>query len=816
LLSENSTPLPDIETLTGNVGGIVGPDGANNVNVVGTGSITVTGNPGTNTLTISEAAGDIATITGDSGGAVGPDGAANINLLGATGGISVTGNPGTNTLVPQDLRNITKYVVDPVGGETEYTTIQSAINAANAAGIPATIFVRPGNYTENLTLYDKIDVVGAVGVGDTAALRIIGTHIPPLSGAITLRNLRLESATDIFNSAVAGTSAIILMDNQIAVTNGYVFNLPNWTGAFVYFDEGSASTNDGVVNNTAGATVFMTDATIGAGSANTMTISGNAVFFNIHFQCPLNIQGSGTVTINGGCWLDYTVTTAGSVNLNINNSILSTGANTAISHSSTTSLNISDVTIDSSANPIVNGTGTIEFGDVTYLTAKNIGTGITQTYSASVGRVTPYVVGPAGNFSTIQAALDAASSTGISQTIYVQPGTYTENLTLYNQMYLVADSDGATIVGTHVPPVSGIISFDGFNLNSATDIFNSIAVGSTTIQVFRCFITVTDGYLFRLLNWTGLLIIDDCGDGSTTNGIINNTSSANLKFINTEIGAGLARPMVMSGSGNIRLDTMNINCPMNLNGSGNLIIQNGCKFSETVTIGGSVSGTIINSSFLTGATTALFMNSSNNIKMGDVTVDSSASPAVDGTGLGTLEVGSITFLSDSNFAGTLTIAGKAVSTGTSKASVRVETPGITFDGGTNVLSFYETGTWTPTLEFGGATTGITYGGRFGNYVRIGDLVQFSSFIILSNKGTAVGTASITGLPYICASGAVAANEWQHITIPLNYTYCTSFVNGGTTSILLLQNGNNVSQISTTNVQFANNSVYNITGTYRIT
>ena len=41
-----------IQTLTGNSGGAVPPT-ANNINVVGTGAITVTGNPGTSTLTIA-------------------------------------------------------------------------------------------------------------------------------------------------------------------------------------------------------------------------------------------------------------------------------------------------------------------------------------------------------------------------------------------------------------------------------------------------------------------------------------------------------------------------------------------------------------------------------------------------------------------------------------------------------------------------------------------------------------------------------------------------------------------------------------------
>lgn len=42
-----------VETLTGNVGGAVGPDGANNIFILGAGDILVTGIPGLNTLEIS-------------------------------------------------------------------------------------------------------------------------------------------------------------------------------------------------------------------------------------------------------------------------------------------------------------------------------------------------------------------------------------------------------------------------------------------------------------------------------------------------------------------------------------------------------------------------------------------------------------------------------------------------------------------------------------------------------------------------------------------------------------------------------------------
>lgn len=54
----NSGPGGFVQTLTGNSGGAV-PPAAGNINVLGSGSITVTGNPGTSTLTISDTGGGI-------------------------------------------------------------------------------------------------------------------------------------------------------------------------------------------------------------------------------------------------------------------------------------------------------------------------------------------------------------------------------------------------------------------------------------------------------------------------------------------------------------------------------------------------------------------------------------------------------------------------------------------------------------------------------------------------------------------------------------------------------------------------------------
>ena len=62
------------------------------------------------------------------------------------------------------------------------------------------------------------------------------------------------------------------------------------------------------------------------------------------------------------------------------------------------------------------------------------------------------------------------------------------------------------------------------------------------------------------------------------------------------------------------------------------------------------------------------------------------------------------------------------------------------DGGT-------VGTWTPVLNFGGGTTGITYATQSGNSRKIGRVAVVEFTILLTSKGSSTGVATITGLPY---------------------------------------------------------------------
>lgn len=74
----------------------------------------------------------------------------------------------------------------------------------------------------------------------------------------------------------------------------------------------------------------------------------------------------------------------------------------------------------------------------------------------------------------------------------------------------------------------------------------------------------------------------------------------------------------------------------------------------------------------------------------------------------------------------------------------------------NSLDWYEEGTFTPALTFGGGSTGLTYTTRVGRYTRIGDRVFFDLFIQINSNGSSIGTALVGGLPYDCDGNVVAA------------------------------------------------------------
>lgn len=94
--------------------------------------------------------------------------------------------------------------------------------------------------------------------------------------------------------------------------------------------------------------------------------------------------------------------------------------------------------------------------------------------------------------------------------------------------------------------------------------------------------------------------------------------------------------------------------------------------------------------------------------------------------------------------------------------------------------------WTPVLNFGGGTTGITYSGQTGSYILIGKFLIAEFTIILSSKGSSTGAATITGLPANTASrGLVKLSYFANMS---SMTADVSRVDTGSSTITLAVTG----------------------------
>jgi hypothetical protein len=277
-----------------------------------------------------------------------------------------------NSAVIQDL-HITPYIVSASGSAVgaAYITVQEGINAANAAG-GGIVYVQPGSYTENLTLYADTEVVGTPGNSDAATtgntVVITGVHTPPATGSFTFANVRLVSATHIFSSAVAGSAALIIENSFIDITNGFLFNLPNWTGTFITYNIGEGSTDNGMVNNAGGATCFFVSATHGAGTGQTMSTTGPVIMQEVDLKCPWS-AATGTTIACDYVIFERTVTAANDSTGAFHWCRFSNEGSAALIMSSAADIKLTHCTIDSSNNPAIDGAGagTLTYSDLVFL-----------------------------------------------------------------------------------------------------------------------------------------------------------------------------------------------------------------------------------------------------------------------------------------------------------------------------------------------------------------------------------------------------------------------------------------------------------------
>ncbi len=199
-----------ILTITGDAGGAVGPDGANNINLLTGAGLTITGNPGTNTLTATLDAA-VATSYATMAGVAVP--AANVLTITGAGGVTTSGAGSTVT--------ITAGAIVPTTFTTDAGAAVPAANNLNVLGGTGCGTTGAGStVTVNLDATVALTYTCDAGAATPAAnnLNVVGSGATTTSGA---------GSTITISSTGGGlmwTEIAVVGPTQMAVDNGYVAN----------------------------------------------------------------------------------------------------------------------------------------------------------------------------------------------------------------------------------------------------------------------------------------------------------------------------------------------------------------------------------------------------------------------------------------------------------------------------------------------------------------------------------------------------------------------------------------------------------------
>lgn len=213
----------------------------------------------------------------------------NIQLTNLDGSVTIVSDPSDNRIVISSTSaltpEVTIYIVGPHGN---YSTIQSAINQAvtngASASVQAEIWIADGQYTEDLTLADYVNLVG-LSNGPSNAVQIIGSASYSGVGSFAATNVAfIEPADSAALTLSTGTTNTVSLNSVLI--------------------NGSTGGGYGFRVSSSGVTATLTNCQILAGTTtNPFAIEGGYVEF-ISLNSSSYDTGSlvygGTLVINGG------------------------------------------------------------------------------------------------------------------------------------------------------------------------------------------------------------------------------------------------------------------------------------------------------------------------------------------------------------------------------------------------------------------------------------------------------------------------------------------------------------------------------------
>ena len=393
-------------------------------------------------------------------------------------------------------------------GNGDFKTIATALTAATSG---TTIFIRPGTYTENITLKAGVNLTAYGGdgltttlasAGGTSNVTIVGTVTVTYTGCASLCGIQLQtnSAAALASSGTANaelfiTGCTINAANSTAITLNNANLFVTFTNCYFI----SSSTNL-LFAVTAGPIdwefcIFALSAT-----ASSSTVAASNMLFNGCDMEGLNITTSTTGTVTAvGCYWQYgantLLTTAGTGTSTISNCLmLSTSAST-ISVGTGTTVDLYNSTISSSNTNAITGAGTIVYGGVVF-------SGTSSTINTTTQTPIPWPVKQGGTgAATLTGLLTGNGTSAFTGTAITQYNVITGGATNLPNSVAPSATSGVPLIsqGSSSQPVFGtaVVAGGGTGIVSATS-YAPLCGGTSTTGAFQSASTgiSTSGYVF--------------------------------------------------------------------------------------------------------------------------------------------------------------------------------------------------------------------------------------------------------------------------------------------------------------------------------
>lgn len=333
---------------------------------------------------------------------------------------------GTNTF------GVAKYIVSATSSDGTHTTIAAALTSASAGD---TIFIRPGTYTENLSLKVGVNLTAFDCDATTPNVTIKGNATLTAAGTVSISGIQLETnGAALLTVSGSANSIVYLINCYLDMVNatGITFSSSGASaGIYLYQCLGNLGTTGiGIFTSTAGATStfqfnYCTFGNTGSSTTASTTSTGAVLLQNCIFKSVFTTSSSGSFVCQNtalDCTLINTtcITTAGTGTAAIRNSQLLSGTASALSAGSGTTIQVWLSNITSSNTNAITGAGSIENIGAAFLgSSRKVNT---TTQVANSGAMTGLTQGTAPGPGMIGEVISSFVTTG-------SPVSLTDNVT---------------------------------------------------------------------------------------------------------------------------------------------------------------------------------------------------------------------------------------------------------------------------------------------------------------------------------------------------------------------------------------------------